>query len=229
VSQTLDELIGIRVRDLVAYQDEAYAARYRAFVRKVRDAEQKVAPQSKALTTAVARNLYKVMAIKDEYEIARLYTEGDFAKRLKEEFGGSFRIAIHLAPPLLSRRNSDTGLPEKSTFGPWMLSAMKILARAKHLRGGRLDIFGRTAERKAERALLSDYEQRIETLLPLLTRDNLALAADYANVPDMVRGYGHIKDANMKRAAARFAELEAKLTVSQPQPTLGAVAMALTP
>lgn len=215
VAQTLDEIVHIRVRELTAYQDAAYAERYRAFVQKVRGTEQGLAPGSEALTRAVARNLYKLMAIKDEYEVARLYSDGSFAKRLREQFDGTLKLRIHLAPPLISRRNLDTGLPEKRTFGPWMLRLMPLLARGKSLRGTSLDIFGKTAERKAERALLRSYEERIEALLPVLTKANLALAAEIAAVPDMVRGFGHVKEANIKKAEAKFAELEAALD-SQP-------------
>jgi indolepyruvate ferredoxin oxidoreductase len=152
------------------------------------------------------------MAIKDEYEVARLYSDGRFTNQLKEQFEGNVKLAVHLAPPLLARRNPDTGLPEKLTFGPWMLKVMTLLAKGKRLRGTRFDIFGRTAERKAERALLSDYEARIERLLPQLTASNLRLAADYASVPDIIRGFGHVKSANMKKAEMRYAELEAALS-----------------
>ena len=211
LSQTLDELIEIRVRDLTAYQDAAYAARYRALVEKARARERAVAPGRDALTSAVARNLYKLMAIKDEYEVARLYTDGTFAKRLEQKFEGKVKLAIHLAPPVFGSRNPDTGLPEKHTFGPWLLKAMTVLAKGKRLRGTPLDFFGRTAERKAERALIADYEARIEALLPRLSAANLGLAASYASVPDMIRGFGHVKAAAMKKAQARYVELEAAL------------------
>jgi indolepyruvate ferredoxin oxidoreductase len=151
------------------------------------------------------------MAIKDEYEVARLYSDGRFTAQLKEQFEGNVKLAVHLAPPILARRNPDTGLPEKRTFGPWMLKAMAVLAKGKRLRGTRFDIFGYTAERKVERALLSDYEDRIERLLPQLAASNLRLAADYAAVPDMIRGFGHVKSANIRKAEAKYAELEAAL------------------
>ena len=215
LSQTLDELIDIRVRDLTAYQDAAYADRYRAFVERVREAERAVAPKSEALTEAVARNLYKLMAIKDEYEVARLYTDGAFAKRLKEKFEGDVKLTVHLAPPVFGRRNPDTGLPEKYTFGGWMMKAMKVLAMGKRLRATPFDFFGRTAERKVERALIADYEARIEKLLAAITPANLTLAATYAGVPDMIRGFGHVKAANMKKAETRYAELEAALFAPQ--------------
>ncbi len=211
LARTLDEAIEIRARDLIAYQDGAYANRYRAFVEKAREAERRAMPGSEAFTAAVARNLYKLMAIKDEYEVARLYSDGAFAGRLKEKFEGRVKLVMHIAPPILGARNPDTGLPEKRAFGPWMFKAMGLLAKGKRLRGTPFDFFGRTAERKAERALLAGYEARIEKLLPALTRGNLALAASYASVPDTIRGFGHIKAANAKRAEARYAELEAAL------------------
>ncbi|HZV21256.1 MAG TPA: DUF6537 domain-containing protein, partial [Hyphomicrobiales bacterium] len=216
LAQTLDEMIAIRLRDLTAYQDAAYAERYRIIVERVRDCERAIAPSSEILSRAVARNLYKLMAIKDEYEVARLYTDGEFAKQLNEQFEGGFRLQIHLAPPLLSHRNPDTGLPEKRTFGPWMLKAMKLLAKGKRLRGTVWDIFGRTAERQKERALLADYEARIERLLPSLTSANLALAAAYANVPDIIRGFGHVKTANIEKAEAKYAELKAAMFAHEP-------------
>ncbi len=209
--QTLGELVDLRVRGLIAYQDEAYAARYCAFLEKVGCREEAIAPGSQALTQAVARNLYRLMAIKDEYEVARLYTDGRFAEQIEQQFEGDVTLKVHLAPPLLARRNPVTGLPEKRTFGPWVLYAMKFLAKGKRLRGTRLDVFGWTAERKAERALLSDYEARIERLLPKLSQANLGLAAQYAAVPDAIRGFGHVKAANVKKAEARYAELEAAL------------------
>jgi indolepyruvate ferredoxin oxidoreductase len=217
LAQTLEEVIAIRAKDLAAYQDEAYAERYRAFVDKVRAREKAIAPGSEALTEAVARNLYKLMAIKDEYEVARLYTDGAFLKQLNEQFEGSFKLKVHLAPPLIARRDPTTGHLEKQTFGPWMLSAMKLLAKGKGLRGTALDVFGYTAERRAERALLEGYENRIDVLLPKLTAANLAIAAAYASVPDLVRGFGHIKEANIKKAEAKYAELEATLSA---QPVL---------
>jgi indolepyruvate ferredoxin oxidoreductase len=207
LAQTLDEILAIRAADLTAYQDEAYAARYRMMVERVRLAERKVS-QDERLSVAVAKNLYKLMAIKDEYEVARLYSDGRFGERLRREFGADTKVKVHLAPPLLSRRNPDTGLPEKRTFGPWVLTAMGYLAKLKSLRGTRWDIFGRTAERRMERELLADYERRIEALLPSLTRSTLELAVAYASVPDMIRGFGHVKERNVVKAQARYAELE---------------------
>jgi indolepyruvate ferredoxin oxidoreductase len=212
LSKTLDELIAIRIKELTAYQDAAYAERYAALVAKVRAAEAKLVPGSERITSAVARNLYKLMAIKDEYEVARLYTDGRFAERLKEQFGANTKLVFHMAPPLLSRRNPDTGLPEKRAFGSWMLPVLKMMAKGKRLRGTRFDIFGRTAERRMERELLADYERRIQAMLGSLTSEKIDIAVQYASVPDMIRGFGHVKEANAKKAAKRYAELEAALS-----------------
>jgi indolepyruvate ferredoxin oxidoreductase len=214
LSTTADEIIALRAKELAAYQDEAYALRYKSLVEKIRAREKAIAPGSTALTEAVARNLYKLMAIKDEYEVARLYTNGEFEKRLNEQFEGGFKVSIHLAPPLLARRNPVTGHLEKRAFGPWVLKAMKLLAKGKGLRGTRFDIFGYTAERKSERALLLDYEARIERLLSEISPANLTAAAAYASVPDMIRGFGHVKAANMEKAEAKYAELEAALSAA---------------
>ncbi|WKW51857.1 indolepyruvate ferredoxin oxidoreductase family protein [Rhodomicrobium lacus] len=211
LAQTLDDIVGLRATELAAYQDVAYAARYLAFVDRVRAREIAVAPQSEVLTRAVAQNLFRLMAIKDEYEVARLYTDGAFAAQIKAEFDGDVKLKFHLAPPILGRRDPDTGKLRKMTFGPWMLPVLRLLAKGKRLRGTWLDVFARASERKAERALLADYEARIERLLPTLTKANLALATAYAAVPDIVRGFGHVKEANIAKAQARYAELEAAL------------------
>jgi len=211
LAETLDDIVGLRATELAAYQDVAYAARYLAFIDRVRQRETVVAPQSEVLTRAVAQNLFRLMAFKDEYEVARLYTDGSFAEQIKGEFEGDVKLKFHLAPPIFGRRDPATGHLKKMTFGPWMLPALRLLAKGKRLRGTWLDPFARLAERKAERALLADYEARIERLLPMLTRSNLALAAAYAAVPDLIRGFGHVKEANIVKAEARYAELEAAL------------------
>ena len=211
LARTFGDIIDIRVRDLTAYQNETYAARYRVFVEKVWNREQTIAPGSQALTETVARNLHKLMAIKDEYEVARLYADGRFAAQIAEQFEGKVKLRVHLAPRFLARRNPNTGLPEKRSFGPWMLKAMKVLAKGKRLRGTRFDIFGRTEERRAERAAVASYEARIERLLAQLTPANLALAVQYAAVPDTIRGFGPIKAANMRKPRRNMPALEAAL------------------
>ena len=151
-------------------------------------------------------NLYKLMAIKDEYEVARLYSDGRFAAQLGQTFKGG-KARVLLAPPILSPKD-DAGRPKKLAFGGWMLRwGFPTLARLKGLRGGPLDLFGATAERRAERALLADYEAGLDKLLAGLTPERLPLAIEIANVPDQVRGYGHIREAAMETAKAEAAKL----------------------
>ncbi|MBL8907932.1 MAG: indolepyruvate ferredoxin oxidoreductase family protein [Rhizobiales bacterium] len=222
--ETLDDLINGRAAILTEYQNAAYADRYRQFVAGVRARENAVAPGSNMLTTAVARYLYKLMAYKDEYEVARLYADEAYAKVLRSRFKGG-RLTFHLAPPILARRDPATGLPRKMTFGPWMLSAFKTLAKFRFLRGTAFDPFGRSPERKRERALIGEYRATVERLLPKLTPDNIAAAAEIASIPDLIRGYGHVKDHHLAAAKEREGELLA-LFEKQPagpvQPALAA-------
>jgi len=146
------------------------------------------------------------MAYKDEYEVARLYTSGEFLRQVAQQFDGDYKIKFHLAPPLFAKRD-DNGQLIKREFGPWMFTAFKWLARLRTLRGGRLDIFGYTAERRGERQLIVDYFQTIDALLPRLDRGNVALAAEIASIPEHIRGYGHVKEAHLEKAKAREAEL----------------------
>src|SRR5690606_4633866 len=184
-----------------AYQNAAYAKRYTDFVAKVRAAEERVAGKGPLeLAEAVARYFSKLMAYKDEYEVARLYTDGRFLEQLHRQFEGDFSLSFHLAPPLLARRNSKGELVKRE-YGPWMLKAFGVLARLKGLRGGPLDIFGRTEERRQERALIDEYERTIGELLPRLTRENLPVAVRIASLPEEIRGYGHVKSRHL--AAAR--------------------------
>ncbi|HEY8564508.1 MAG TPA: indolepyruvate ferredoxin oxidoreductase family protein [Beijerinckiaceae bacterium] len=208
LSESLDEVIARRVAFLADYQDGSYAERYRAKVEAVRAAEAKVAPSSTALTEAVARSLFKLMAYKDEYEVARLYTNGAFDKQLASTFEGeNMRLEFHLAPPLLARRDPVTGVPRKMTFGPWMMGAFRWLAKGKRLRGTALDVFGYTHERRTERQLVRDFEGRIEEILGALTVHNHAVAVGLANVPQKIRGFGHVKARNLEAAKAEEAGL----------------------
>ncbi|HBD19994.1 MAG TPA: indolepyruvate ferredoxin oxidoreductase family protein [Arenimonas sp.] len=209
ISQSLDELIERRVKFLTDYQDKAYAGRYVALVDKVRQAEARKAPGSTELTAAVARYYFKLMAYKDEYEVARLYTSGEFRKRIEQQFEGDYKIHFNLAPPLLAKRDADGHLV-KQEFGPWMFTAFKLLAKMKFLRGGALDIFGRTEERRMERQLITDYAKTVDELLATLDGDNVGLAAEIAAVPEHIRGYGHVKEAHFAKAKAREAELLAR-------------------
>jgi indolepyruvate ferredoxin oxidoreductase len=194
----------------VGYQGEAYARRYVDFVEKVRTAEQAKATKSTALTAAVARYLFKLMAYKDEYEVARLYTDTDFLARVAAQFEGDYTLKLHLAPPLWAKEDAATGEPRKRTFGPWMLSAMRVLAKLKGLRGTAFDVFGYSAERRTERRLIEDYRRIVEELLGSLVADRIALAAEIASIPEHIRGYGPVKQRFLAEASARQAELMAE-------------------
>ncbi|MBU6198573.1 MAG: indolepyruvate ferredoxin oxidoreductase family protein [Xanthomonadaceae bacterium] len=206
LSTTLDECIARRIAFLTDYQNAAYATKYKNLADTVRAIEQAKVPGSTALTEAVARYAFKLMAYKDEYEVARLYTAGDFEKRIREQFDGDFRLHFHLAPPLLARRDS-AGKLRKGEYGSWVFGALKLLAKLRGLRGSAFDIFGYTAERKHERALIGEYFTTVDELLAKLDRDNLGLAVDIASVPEHIRGYGHIKHAHLDQARTRREQL----------------------
>ncbi|MFD0319825.1 indolepyruvate ferredoxin oxidoreductase family protein [Lysobacter gummosus] len=206
LSRSLDELISRRVSFLTEYQDAAYAKRYSDFVAKVREAEQSKAPGSTDLAEAVARYFFKLMAYKDEYEVARLYTSGEFQRKLEQQFDGDYKLKFHLAPPLLAKKDAQ-GRLIKQEFGPWVFTAFKWMAKLRKLRGGKLDIFGYTEERKMERQLIADYEQTVGGLLTSLDGGNVDLAAEIASIPEHIRGYGHVKEEHLHKAKAREAEL----------------------
>ncbi|MFO3706175.1 indolepyruvate ferredoxin oxidoreductase family protein [Xanthomonas codiaei] len=209
LAASLDEAIARRIAFLTDYQDAAYAQRYRALVDRVRSHEAQRVPGSSALTEAVARYAFKLMAYKDEYEVARLYTRGDFQRRLQQQFEGDYTVRFHLAPPLLAKKDAQGNLIKRE-YGPWMFTAFKLLARLKFLRGGRLDVFGYTAERRGERQLIADYSATVALLLERLDADNVGLAAEIASIPEHIRGYGHIKHAHLQDAKAREAALLAQ-------------------
>lgn len=206
LSRSLDELIARRAVFLTDYQNAAYAKRYTDLIAKVRAAENLRAPGSNALTEAVARYFFKLMAYKDEYEVARLYTSGDFQRRLQQQFEGDYKLHFHLAPPLLARKDAQ-GRLQKKEYGPWVFTAFKLMARLRFLRGGLLDIFGYSEERKTERQLIGDYERTVSELLSSLDADKLLLAVEIASIPEHIRGYGHVKEAHLHKAKAREAEL----------------------
>lgn len=208
LSQSLDEVIARRVVFLTDYQNAAYAARYSDMVAKARAAEETRAPGRAGLAEAVARNLFKLMAYKDEYEVARLYTDGTFTKQIEQTFEpGSLRFEFHLAPPLLARVDKITGEPRKMSFGPWMMKAFGVLRRFKGLRGTAFDPFGYTAERRTERKLITDYEATLSEVLDKLTPDNHPLAVGLAVIPEKIRGFGHVKARNLTAAKADEAAL----------------------
>jgi len=200
-------LVERRVAFLTDYQDAALGARYRALVEAVHAREQTLGLAAAPLTGIVAQQFSRLLAIKDEYEVARLYTDGRFERALAEQFESTGRLQFHMAPPLLARPGPD-GRPRKMTIGPWLMPALRVLAKFRRLRGGMLDPFGHTQERRLERELARDYEALVrEELLPLLSAENHALAQQIARVPERIRGYGHVKLGNLATGRAQWHEL----------------------
>jgi indolepyruvate ferredoxin oxidoreductase len=205
--ETLDDLIQRHAAHLRAYQDADWADRYLKVVGSTRAIEERLgAGPALPFTRAVTMAFGKLLAYKDEYEVARLYTDGNFQRRLQEQFEGDLRLEFHFAPPLLSRpRNGQP--PRKLRFGPWLLPALRLLARGKVLRGTIFDPFGYTDERRLERESIARYERLLEVLWSGLDRERLALATQIAALPLSVRGFGHVKLANLALARTREAEL----------------------
>ena len=203
--QGLDTLIRRRVAFLTDYHNARYAKRYEDLVAKVRAAEAAIGA-GEALSKAVAKYLFKLMAYKDEYEVARLYTNGDFAKRLRESFEGNFKVTYNLAPPLVARRDAQ-GRLVKARYGSWIKTAFTLLARLKGLRGTPFDVFGYSEERKLERELIHDYEALIRELLTTLSPKNHRVAVELASLPERIRGYGHVKAHNIALVAAEREKL----------------------
>jgi indolepyruvate ferredoxin oxidoreductase len=216
LSTSLDETIARRADYLTAYQDAAYAKRYTDFVGKVRSAEAAKASGTTALTEAVARYYFKLLAVKDEYEVARLYAETDFAARIAAQFEGDYKLTFHLAPPVFNKPDTTTGEAKKSVYGPWMMRAFGVLAKLRRLRGTALDVFGRTAERRTERALIGQYESLVAELLAALAPHNHALAIELARLPEQIRGFGHVKERHLAAAKVKEAELVAAFRAAQP-------------
>lgn len=208
LSQSLDEMIERRVAFLTDYQNAAYARRYRDLVAKARQVEDEKAKGRTGFAEAVARNLFKLMAYKDEYEVARLFTDGTFQKQIDSTFEpGTMRFEFHLAPPLLARVDKTTGEARKMSFGPWLLGAFGALKHFKVLRGTPFDPFGYTSERRAERRLIADYETLLGEIFAKLNADNHPLAVGLAVIPEKIRGFGHVKARNLKAAKADEAAL----------------------
>jgi indolepyruvate ferredoxin oxidoreductase len=215
--QNLDVMLQHRVEFLTAYQNAAYAQSYQAFVTKVRAAEQGLAMGDKLpLAEAVARHLFKLMAYKDEYEVARLHTDAAFQAKVNGMFEGDFKLHYHLAPPLLARTN-DKGELQKVSFGPWMRLGFKLLAPMKVLRGSALDVFGKTEERRQERALIQEYRMAVEGLLPQLNPANRDAAAAFARVPEQIRGFGHVKARHLAAARVQWDLLLAQFHAAKQQ------------
>ncbi|MCW1383779.1 indolepyruvate ferredoxin oxidoreductase family protein [Novosphingobium sp. KCTC 2891] len=197
------EIVAHRTALLTAYQNSDYAARYRALVERVAAAEERAVPGSQSLARAVARNFAKLMAYKDEYEVARLHADPAFKAQLRAAFDDGAKVRYNLAPPLLSRRDPATGHLRKREFGAWIEPLFAVLARMKGLRGTAFDIFGYTAERRMERQLIEDYEAQMTHLAARLTPANLAVAVEIAGLPAQIRGYGHVKEAAVERVIAQ--------------------------
>ncbi len=218
--ETLAETVAHRVGMLSLYQDDAYAARYKALVMRVEEAERSKAVGRNGLAMAVAKGLYKLMAYKDEYEVGRLYSAPEFKAQLAAQFESHDRLEFHLAPPLLARRDKTTGELRKMAFGRWMFPVFGWLARGKRWRGTRFDVFGYTAERKLERQMIGDYEMVLGEIIERLSPATHATAVKLAGLALDIKGFGHVKLANYEQAKKREAQLLADLR--NPAPVLRA-------
>jgi indolepyruvate ferredoxin oxidoreductase len=216
-AMSLDEIIAHRVGLLTDYQSARLAKRYRNLVNQVRDAATK-GGYDDALPRAVAINYAKLLAYKDEYEVARLFTDGRFEKQLRDQFEGDFKFSFNLAPPLLAGKPDALGRPGKRAFGAWMLQVFRTLAKFRFLRGTPLDIFGYSADRKLERDLIAGYEKDVATVLGLLSPVNIDVAVELLSLPDRIRGYGPVKEKAVADAKARYAQLAADLVNPPPAP-----------
>jgi indolepyruvate ferredoxin oxidoreductase len=201
--------------ELILYQDEKYAEKYRVLMTSVIDADNKLTHSKTDFSLAVAKAAYKLMAYKDEYEVARLFTTDEFKQKLQSQFEGNYKLELNLAPPIISPTDKKTGNPAKMTFGPWMLSAFHLLAKFKFLRGTPLDIFGYLPERKMERELIIDYMETVDRLLADINTDNYELAVEIAGQPMAIRGYGHVKTNNALVVKEKTSELLEQWHASQ--------------
>jgi len=219
LSKSIDEVISKREEHLVRYQNQAYADRYLKIINRFRDLEAKIYPENFLLTEAVARGYYKLLAYKDEYEVARLFSDGVFLEKIKKQFSGDFKLSFHLAPPILHRqKNVPNALPTKQQFGSWMLPVMNILAKAKFLRGTKFDLFAYSADRKLDRQLIAGYETLLQQLLEKTTINNYSVAIELANLPDGIRGYGPIRQRYSSQVLIQQSLLLKKFNDSMNQP-----------
>jgi indolepyruvate ferredoxin oxidoreductase len=213
--QSLDKIIQRRIGYLSTYQNAAYAKQYSDLVQHIRDAENKLilgVSSANKLTLAVAHSYFKLMAYKDEYEVARLYTDGQFVEKLKQQFEGDFQLKFNLAPPLFAKKDAQGHLL-KAQYGSWMWSAFRVLAKGKALRGTRLDVFGYSAERRMERALIVEYRDMMRALLPNLHQLQLETVIALANLPQKIRGFGHVKEQAMHAYQLERAQLLAQCKI----------------
>jgi len=209
ICQTLEEIVDWRVDFLTKYQSAAYAKRYRALVERVREVD---TADDLALSKAVARYYFKLLAYKDEYEVARLYSEPEFREQLEAQFEGDYKLQFHLAPAWLAKRDSATGEPRKRELGPWVLNAFGVLAKLKFLRGTPLDVFGYGHDRRVERELISEYEHNLDQLLAQLKPTNYRTAVAIAALPEQIRGYGPVKERSIAKARQQERLLKEQLT-----------------
>jgi indolepyruvate ferredoxin oxidoreductase len=216
-AMSLDEIIAHRSALLTDYQNRKLAARYQKLVGDVRNAA-KIAGFGDELPRAVAINYAKLLAYKDEYEVARLYTDGKFEKQLRDQFDGDYKISFNLAPPMLAGKPDALGRPGKRAFGAWMMPVFRLLAMMRVLRGTSLDFFGNSPDRKLERELIADYEKDVSTVLGVLSPLTLDTAIELLSLPDRVRGYGPVKEKAARDAKARHAQLTADLANPPPAP-----------
>ncbi len=208
--ESLDDIIEFRSQHLSKYQDITYAQAYRERVEKVRSAEINIRGEASELTPAVARALHKLMSYKDEYEVARLYSDGEFMKKIKSSFDGNFKLQFHLAPPIFAKHGRD-GLPKKRVFSAWMFKAFCVLAKFKGLRGSVWDVFSYSAERKTERALLAQFNEDLDDFLLVLDADNIALITEIIALVEEVRGFGHVKEQAIAQYRVRRQQLLGRL------------------
>jgi len=211
LSETVDEVIERRLISLKGYQSAAYAKKYKTLVDAARAVDEKLNGKADRLTEAVAKYYYKLMAYKDEYEVARLYTDGQFLNQVKQTFEGGIKLQLNLAPPIFAKKDPATGHLMKQEFGAWIITVMRVLKHFKFLRGTPLDIFGHSAERRLERQLIADYKKLIETLLPNVTAETYNTVVDIASIPEFIRGYGHVKEKNLAEARRKEAILLEKI------------------
>ena len=216
-AMSLDEIIAHRSAHLAGYQNEKLATRYRALVTQVRDAA-RGRGFGEELPRTVAINYARLLAYKDEYEVARLFTDGHFEQQLRDQFDGDFKISFNLAPPLLGGARDALGRPKKRAFGAWMLPAFRMLAKMKGLRGTAFDIFGYSADRRLERDLIAGYEKDVAHILSVLSRETLETSIEILSLPDRIRGYGPVKEKAVLEAKARYAQLAADLANPPPAP-----------
>ncbi len=207
--ESLTEMVERRVSELTAYQNKSYAKTYQDLVSRVQKTEHALVSNAERLTRVVAEQAYRLMAYKDEYEVARLYTDGRFADKLRSQFEGDAKLTFHLAPPLFAKRDPVTGHLKKKPYGAWVFSAFKVMSKFKRLRGSALDPFGYNPERKMERALAQAYPQIIDALLANLTADHLPWAIEVAGVFAKIRGFGHIKERNLDAVIIELQRLAA--------------------